>query len=282
MSKKKYNYLTNRYIQKMIFNDDNNCTEHNIYYFDGELKSSERYIYDNQKNLIEDILYVQDTLCRRYLYIYDKNGNKIVEKRFNSKDSLITEIHWKFDSLGNEIEWQSMINKGNRICKQISHYNKNGKRVLDYIFNPQGEIIEKNRYNYDSVGNLIEMLFIDTIKPARNLRFTYQYDCSGNKTEEKMYESDGKISKTVIYKYDNQNREIELYWIEDNGLNSSSIKKYDEYGNIIEYQNKSNYRKKYKRYFQYLYDTNGNWIEEKTYSVKRKCKKIQREIEYKN
>ncbi len=79
----------------------------------------------------------------------------------------------------------------------------------------------------------------------------YQYDAHGNKTEERNYNSDGKLSSTTIYTYDKNGNNIEKSW---KGRYSAS---------------------KYVR----QYDANGNWVKEITYQP-RVSNITERTIEY--
>ena len=87
-------------------------------------------------------------------------------------------------------------------------------------------------------------------------KITYAFDRNGNRTEEIIYDSVGKIAGQTLYRYDEQNNQI--------GLKSYQPAK----GTSVILS------------WLYEYDKTGNWISRKRIINGNTNEVIQREIEY--
>jgi len=160
------------------------------------------------------------------------------------------------------IEKFGEIQKGEEVDKLLSIFNEMGNfteriysknRKIDskqtYIYNDQGNIIDKKEY--DSEGNL-------------KLQTTYNYDEKGNKLEENTF--GGFETKKTTYKYDDKGREVEsLITLSFQGFDGSVelriTKEYDQKGNVVEEKNYNN-RNELSNRSIFTYDERGNKVKE--------------------
>lgn len=168
------------------YNEDGNRIEQTNYKSDGELSSKKTFKYNEKGDLIEYVYYYPPYREEsKYEYKYDENGNIIERIKFETSPI------------------------SNAQSKNISKFN-NGKIIEESSNTESGDMLTKDVYLYDEVGNNIEKV---------------NYDFDGNKTSEYIckYNENGNLVEEIhnicitgkmIYKYS---------------------KKYDQIGNMIEY-----------------------------------------------
>ena len=71
-------------------------------------------------------------------------------------------------------------------------YDENGNLIEKNKFHREGEVMTNSTYRYDKNGNLIEETDYSFGRFARKAK--YSYDNIGNKTEQRIYNSDGSLS----------------------------------------------------------------------------------------
>lgn len=157
----------------------------------------------------------------------DKN-NSIKEMNLKGNIKSIKEIYFdgneKFGEYVKE-EWKYTIdysfNEDGNIIERNSYYApKNSIRdKTKYLYNDKNQMFEENKY--DSNGNL-------------ESTYKYNYDEIGNKTE-KISIQHSKIDSTEKYIYDNKGKLQEMqYVLLDGSITSSEKYKYDINGLLIE------------------------------------------------
>lgn len=133
-----------------------------------------QYIYDDENNLIEERDYWKEgSLSWRRLYQYDSNRNKIEELVYTGDDELRHKYRYQYDK------------KGNVTLKMDFFEDTIHWRSTQYLYDENKNLIETNIYNMP--GNKLK----DKIK--------FNYDKSGNVTEETRYSSDGSVMNKVTY-----------------------------------------------------------------------------------
>lgn len=180
-----------------------------------------------------------------------------MKNSYNSYDDFsITE---KYDILGNLTEYNSTYNVFNvsknsysylddkLINKKTSYSNSNGQWITEttYKYNGKGKLTGKNEvfsdvygkkvtseqtvFYYDKDDRPVKSNIYDTDSVSGKVitAITFNYDVSGNLTEETQENSEGVTDKKFIYTYDKSNRLLSMKYF----LNSSE-KTSKEYGYI--------------------------------------------------
>lgn len=184
----------NNFLQKgdmdILFNDQGNKIEENIYYSKGSLYSKRILKYDNNQNIIEE-----------NIYNYLPNGN--LDGQYTSK------FYNKYDDKGNIVEQCG--------CNSDNNLNKN----TSYMYDDKRNLIEKNWYEtddglgrkdtwkYDGKGNVIENIWYKS-NGSIVKKWIYKYDDKKNIIEEIIYNSNSNSDYTLYYKYDDKGNEIEV------------------------------------------------------------------------
>ena len=176
-------------------------------------------------------------------FAQDPDNNYLREKDISGPIKSLHETVFKADNKSDKIITGKKINNS---------FNYESKVIL----NQKGYKIEETRYNFDG-------------KPSINLK--YSYNEKQNCTEEDRYNGDGNLANKRLfnYKYDETGKLIEENWINDNGIASKAMYKYDLKGNIVE-----------KSFFKLdgtldwkttsVYDSNNNIIENIDWNSKGK------------
>lgn len=139
----------------------------------------------------------------------------------------------------------------------------------------KGRIIEDNDSNihlvFDKVGNIIEKKSRNYKYPNGFEKFSYEYDSRGNKIEKIFYTPDGNLNTKYSYKYNVNGNIIEMSISFPEGrLGNKYAYKYDRKSNLIEYNDYLGKKLNQKTIF--IYDENGNEVEEAIYDSKDNLK----------
>jgi len=248
--------LTERY-----FNKDGFMTERNLYYYYfGELRSVNKYKYDEFGNKIELNTYDKGgELLSKSKYEYNDDGNLNEESYYDEDGELMYEIISMYDDKGNKIE-------------DIT-WDKDGQIQLgtEYKYDDDGNMIEKNNYyrrlapprlssnykfEYDDKGNQIELAVYYKNHPEDNIFQKFRYDDKGNRIEKNSYNLVGELEEKKKYKYDDAGNLIE----------SNSYDKDGQSRRVTEYK--------------YEFDNNKNWFKIIVYVDGIATEITEREIEY--
>lgn len=135
---------------------------------------------------------------------YDENGNIIVQKWYNSNDSLLGKLIYTYDHRGNKIEKNAYSSDGSLYNKYIYAYNQMGNQIEEKLYNSKGILTNKNTYTYDDKANLTE--HTEYGSAGFYVKNTYAYDEQGNQIEQNRYNADGSLEKKYsrAYEYDTQ------------------------------------------------------------------------------
>jgi len=280
-------------IKKQMSNDTsftfdrkgNKILEQWYYEFKGEIKPDSKKIshkYDTAGNPIEwTISTTEGKILTKVINKYGNRGN-IIEKTIYDNDALYNEavvrkkFFFKYDDKGNQIEGNCYDKDGNSIEKTTSKYDQNGneiefcssglKLICKYENNKK---VEVKKYNNDLLNQTV----------------TYEYDDKGNTIEESAVASNGDLIHKLIYKYDNNNNQIEgamyqqgFFQIDFVGKFTS---KYDERNNLIEkavYNKDDTVKDKLTR--KYEYDAKNNWTKMTEYKNQIIQAIVERKFEY--
>jgi len=172
-----------------------------------------------------------------FFYIYDKNGNRILEKnslnrnenKFDKNRNLIehkigidkngTFGKWvyKYDKNQNQIERTGYI-MGDFTERWIHKYDKNGNRIAELMVGEHADsVVDKKRiFEYNINRNIIRQLYIAKDSVPIQWEFLYKYDKYNNLIETKEIDKNGDISTTTYqYKYDKMNNWVEKFCFVD-------------------------------------------------------------------
>jgi hypothetical protein len=165
-------YTTDKILtEKRVFNHDESKSEMNILNPTGVILSKEITTYDNKKNIIEELKYVQDNASQKANYQYNQAGKKIEETKI-SFGNLSFHKKYSYDSEGNLI--------------QIMELTQDGKSYLG------------SEYKYDTKGNVIEERWTKDATSEYSKK-VHKYDTKDLLVETDSYSASYKFS--VLYKY---------------------------------------------------------------------------------
>jgi YD repeat-containing protein len=253
----KYERLDQSYI---IFNNEGNISEENMYKSDGSLDMRVFYKYDTVGNKIEKNIYKPDgSLTWKWNYKYDAVGNKIEENSYKSGDTLKLKNIYKYDDYGNKIEGNSYMPNDSIVGKRTYLYDKNGNKIEENEYYKISNSIDgENQYTFDySYNNLDEIIGSVHRSDDRLVwRWTFKYDSGGNRIERNDYNPNNNQLFKWTYRYDN-------------------------HGNIIEEINEDpNDNSLYICNYKYIYDKFGNWTNRIKKDNQGSIRLSEREIEY--
>lgn len=237
------------------------CRSHvDSFYTKGE------YLYDDKNYLLEE---------RIFIFGYDTA--KVIKKNIryeNEQGQVFKKLVVTIENLGN-LSYDSTLflfdyDKTGNIIKKVSYsldYRMEDSElwatVINYKYDKQNNLKmeEKNgnsySYKYNKKGDVIECSYkgdVRVIDGSKSVKWVYRYDKNRNQILEIEYKSDKSFLKTVST-YDKSKNKISDYF-------------YDEVGNL-------------KSRKEYLYNLNGDLIEDNYYSKDNKLfEKIIYEYEY--
>jgi len=213
---------------KIEYNDNliiEKATSKSINFYDSKGKSIKRLNFEPDGSPSWGSVY----------YFYDMFGNVIKKKIFNADGSEHSQIKYKYNEYGQEIEriysWgltKTIYDRKNRLAEINT---KNNNDSLKYF----------ERQKFDKKWNEIELIEFDNIGKQKS-RIEFDYDTKGNQIKSSWYNSDDILHVIYISTFNNKN-------------NRTSIKKY----RIVSSKPKLIEDTK----IEYKYDKKGNLIEDK-------------------
>lgn len=133
--------------------------------------SRELTTFDNKKNIIEEVKYIQDNVTQKSNYSYDKNGNKIEEAKQNF---------------------------GNFAYKRKYIYDDKGNTIKITEEKPAGHIYIAYEYKYDVKSNVTEEKWAKDNASEYSMK-SHKYDAKNLLIESNCYFASYKFA--VLYKY---------------------------------------------------------------------------------
>jgi len=168
------------------------------------------YFYDNQGNNVKSIKYSGSCIENfRLEKEYNKYGQIIVEKRFNS-DSLVRITKYNIDRENYTSDYIVKDVKGKLIAKSVFHYDSkwNKKESINYDVGKNGEILNSSKIvnEYDKNGNKIASSWFGTNNKIHTI-YRDNYDANNLKIHSekvKIVNGKEKIIRTnkYVYEYD--------------------------------------------------------------------------------
>jgi YD repeat-containing protein len=168
-------YTTDKTVtEKRVFKYSGNVTEMNVLSPSNTILSKEITTYDNKKNILEEVKYIQNDVTQKYNYQYNPQGKKIEE---------------------------SKINFGNLAYLRKYSYDKGGNMIKIMEKTPEGQEYVAFEYKYDAKDNVTEERWTKS-PTAEYSKKEHTYDANNLLTESECYFASYKFS--VLYKYSYQ------------------------------------------------------------------------------
>lgn len=145
-----------------------------------------------------------DTTYTHKIFRYDEDGEVILEQEFNKDGSLEYEIIRRYVK-GNEVEEIENFPEGRKkkdpwYEKREREFNAAGDELEEREYNRDGELVKREVYSYDAMGNKVEKQVYKKGKPDGKTQYTL--DKKGLRTAETQLDAEGNIEKTVAYSYE--------------------------------------------------------------------------------
>ncbi|MBR5105322.1 MAG: hypothetical protein IKU93_02675 [Alistipes sp.] len=196
----------------------------------------------------------------KYRYLYDNNGNKILQSKFDNKNNLTESTIYTYDSNNNLVSE----------CNFDGNHNLVSRYDYIYEYDDRGNIIKEltqaytnleHKVTYDKKGNQI---LTPTCK-VENKTITeytiYSYDENNNLSESKRYVND-IIRDHLIYYTDGSKTPKEQNHYDKSGKLVSTLK-YNTRGDVVE--SKYTYNMSIKYEYEYEYDSHNNIVKYTSY-----------------
>jgi len=222
-------------------------------------------------------------------WVFDKKGNVVNEKKYNSRGALIAQSIYRYDKRDHLIEVKAYHFK-NLFRKTINKFDSQERLIETQTVDDHNELKEQKKVSFDDNGYRIERNY-KLIGKDLSLEQEHFYNSKGSNTENRSF-SNGKLLFTELndfdkqgnrvecirssnsgkedfviqFKYDKLNRNIETVRLNNSFMMQSRlIYRYDEHNNRIEsfsYGTTGKLREQIT--WIYEYDETGNWIRKTT------------------
>lgn len=201
-----------------------------------------------------DSLFQHKQLLFYYINVFDLEGNKTEDRKYDAQGKLLHTYLYAFNPQGLRSK-MNMIGPDGTLIRWIDYmYNQEGLLVEDQSFAADSTPEKRFTYQYDQMGLLIED--ISFLGGQMSMRFTYRYDLNGNKIENLRFDPEGILRKRITYSYDDEGRLIE----------ELTFKGADQ---LID-----------KRSYSYINDNQNNWIRKYVRHNQLTDLLVEREIQY--
>jgi len=189
---------------------------------------------------------------------FDQNGNIINEKKFGKKDGMLSEINWEYNGekkLTKKTHKYFVNMLGWRLEETTLNYNDSG-RLTEIRFTKDGVLLNTSSVKNDSEGRPEELQVFD----GGGMHLT---------NEKIKYIPAANIIKVMVYKYTNQYIGNFNYPFDNTKSfqNSNIRQEFYPNGNVMLESLGTGDNADQGYYYEYQYDSQGNWIEKTTYQV---------------
>ena len=137
-----------------------------------------KYSYDENRRLMEENLYMEDTHLRRTTYMYN-SADKVIEiVSFDHEKKPFLKIVYAYS---NNQETISQYAETDTISIVVKTYNENKLKVKEtgryHFFGIQRYI---TTYTYDKSNRLVNTIHTETVEPVQKIDIKYSYDAFDN------------------------------------------------------------------------------------------------------
>ena len=224
------------------------------YSSDGELEERNTYVYNPAGKLLEHaLLYAAEETTEKRVLTRDESGKLLVETKYYGNDSG-ERTEYTYNAQGEPIERKYFDEEGSYISRDVFTYDEKGGLSEQVTYNEMDEISTRTTFRsiddrtmeqceYEGADKLVSRIvakFNDEGKEISSLQTTPDgklisgttslFDERGNVIEKQFKDF---YSKTVRYRYDEQNRCTMQELFDGNGmLLRKNMYEFDEMGNI--------------------------------------------------
>jgi len=111
------------------YNDRGGLINHSAYNSENKKIGEEDYEYDDKGNIIQIKTYRNGSIAKKTVNEFNKKGQAILSKHYNTKDSLVRKNTYKYDENGNVIE-----NEEYEYSHKFGKYQSELKSVVEYTY----------------------------------------------------------------------------------------------------------------------------------------------------
>ena len=160
----------------LIYYDHNGYPKEVITYVNDTVFEKLVYNYDVNKRKLERSVFQPDgSLTRRFINIFNEEGNDILENYYNSDGNLESKCGQEYDKKGNRISLVSYKPDGRLSVRRTYFYNKNNLVTEENEYNENSKS-ETTYSKYNDKGNLVEKANTS----GRSMHDYLKYDKEGN------------------------------------------------------------------------------------------------------
>jgi YD repeat-containing protein len=190
--------------------------------------------YDRDGNAVEIVTYNdKGEVDQRSVGEVDRSGHKIGEQHFDSDDKLIDVFAWRYDDLGNPIEFKTIGANGSVSGWREFNYDQSGKIVSLLDLNQDGIVVTVTDVFYDQDGREMRESW-PTDQQGDGGSNVYSYSNGGKTVETRSFGANGNPDGRSVSSVDEKKNYTEEY--------------YDAAGKLVR-----------KETHEYTRDNQGNW-----------------------
>ncbi len=266
-------------ISNRIFKYDknNNLVEDSYYDSLGKILSKNMYKYNKLNKVLENAEYSDDgSLREKIIYNYNEKGNILSQINYSSKGNITQQILYEYNDYGNVVKEEKNNGKGEITDGFFYKYNDRNK-VIELVYYQNQELLKfKATYVYNEKENIdsititeYESNCVGTFKIEDNMLSQVIYNYGDQNIGNRLYKYEaGRISEVISSDYEGKIEQITTYIYDSNG---NEI----EESNIVfkgAVENKTTSKKEFDKY--------NNWIKSKKFNNNIPIEVIERRIEY--
>lgn len=251
--------------KEWVYDENGNLTS----YLDdlGSIVTREAYTYDENGRMTE-YEYSHERLFsgpyhNRTTYAYDTDGNlsQVIEYREMSYGWIISEetVYSDYDGNGNATVEQIKHHSSTATERTENTYDENGNLLSCLRYDPYGNLLQKETYQYDAEGREILQESYDA-KESTTYRFESAYDENGVRTTRGYFNT----QFYALEAYDENGNMTLVTYYKDAGETVSSMfeKAYDEAGRVIREVRYEGDRESIEYSGEFVYDENDRLVKE--------------------
>lgn len=252
------NLKENKYSYKEINKEGNITLEINYDAFGAVAEKIVR-TFDDNSNLIEEIYYDEgEEIAERKTYERADDGALKFEYTHYLDGSADT-LSYQYDNEKNIVS--KVLKDDEDYVESTEKFEyKNNKLVKKEVFDENNNLTEKETYEYDENGNVIEYFNQDNDK-YNEFRIVNKYDEAGSRTKSLKYNSRKQLIQKSTFSVDEKNRVTKIIEEDPKGVTTTYLK-YDNKSNVI-FQEEFNANNEINSRVERKFDEDSNILESK-------------------